>query len=207
VQGRPPRDLSSGRSWHTRTTPAFLRAKVLLRARSAVAMRRKARFRSRQGGPAPRSGRAFRTWARFKANFDRNHADLDETRPEGRVEVVRGRTRAILRTQSRTRAEREPNESRPGRRRGGANGALRPFQERATGRPNTPAQRPRLLGSPGQPVPTASGPMCLALVDRAGLDRCNTGPTEHFGAKAQPGRLSVGAYVAGRRWPTGDRTK
>ena len=60
---------------------------------------------------------------------------------------------------------------------------------------------------PGTAGPNGERAMCLALVDRAGLDRCNTGPTEQFGAKARPGSLPVGAYVAGRRWPTGDRTK
>ena len=129
VWGWRSRDLSSGRSWHTRITPGISEGQSLpsgaLRGRQAA----ESAVLVEAGSTRASSGRASRTSARFKASFDENHAELDETRPESQVELVRGPKPGHP-------LHAEPNESRQGRagargaaRRGAAHGALHPFQE------------------------------------------------------------------------------
>ena len=73
-------------------------------------------------------------------------------------------------------------------------------------RPNAPSEQPRLLGSPRQPVPTASGPPGWPRADL--LDHAAVTPDRQStnGARAQPEAYRR-AKVAGRRWPTGDVTR
>ena len=124
--------------------------------------------------------------------------------PESQVELVRGE--AVHRLHA------EPNACRPAAPApsGPARPPAQPFRRfpaaaRVTG-PTHRLSRPRLLGSPGTAGPNGEWASRLAPADRAGPSRCDTGPTEHYGARARPEAYRR-AKVAGRRWPTGDGTK
>ena len=73
-------------------------------------------------------------------------------------------------------------------------------------RPNAPSEQPRLLGSPRQPVPTASGPPGWPRADLGDHAAVTPDRQSTNGARAQPEAYRR-AKVAGRRWPTGDVTR